>query len=275
MCEAAYDGETTIEFQQTVKAKAEAGLHLTILKRAYKTKETVPTTQKKKQQDPPESTTMPKCYAKELLTYIDLEALDFDQAKTIHSKLHVITPTLPSQVEYSTHTIVSLREAPMAIKTTYENYNYDMDAFPKKGNDATVLESFSITADFPLDALASLTHDQAMAMLTNYNNNNDQNSKYKTLHRKDLEALILVIHDIITALQEDNTDESSVSGEKGKKRRVAEKYINDTEMNDYEDTKWPDDIEDMFLLEHKNFQCLSNDHITKYIKAYTDYFNVP
>ena len=148
-----------------------------------------------------------------------------------------------------------------------------MDTFPKT-DQVPPLDSYSIKVTFLLDALATLTHDQPMAMLTNYYNNNDQN-RCKTLHRKDREALILVIHDIITALQEDNTDESSVSGEKGKKRRVAEKYINDTEMSDYEDTKWPDDIEDMFLLEHKNFQRLSNDHITKYIKAYTDYFNVP
>ena len=54
---------------------------------------------------------MPKCYAKELLKNIDFDALDFDQAKAIHSKLHVITPTLPSQVDYFHHDLTTLREA--------------------------------------------------------------------------------------------------------------------------------------------------------------------
>lgn len=144
--------------------------------------------------------TMPKCYAKELLTNIDFDALDFDQAKTIHSKLHIITPTLSSQVDYSHHTLSSLREALLNIKKTHETYNYVMDAFPPK-DVAPAPDSYSITPTFPLDALASLTHDQAMAMLTNYYNSNDQGGKCKTLHRKDREALILIIHDIIKELQ--------------------------------------------------------------------------
>ena len=91
-----------------------------------------------------------------------------------------------------------------------------MDTFPKP-DQVPPLDSYSIKVTFLLDALATLTHDQPMAMLTNYYNNNNQSGKCKVLHRKDLGALILIIYDIIKELRDDKPDEYTPNMEKSKK----------------------------------------------------------
>ena len=145
---------------------------------------------------------MTKCVAKELLTNLDYDALDYDQAKKIHAKLHVITPNLPTQVDYTNHDLDSLKTALLAIKSTYEKYDYNMSAF-LPSTDVLAPQTYVIDTTFPLDALSTLLQDQAMAMLTNYYNNNNLSGKTKTLHRKDHSALILIIYDIIKSLQKD------------------------------------------------------------------------
>ena len=86
--------------------------------------------QSHKDSSSPEHNIMTKCVAKELLQNLDFDALDFDQAKSIHTKLHIITPTLQNQVDYSTHDLSSLKSALHVIRATYEEHQYDMSKFP-------------------------------------------------------------------------------------------------------------------------------------------------
>lgn len=216
---------------------------------------------------------MTKCVAKELLQNLDFDALDFDQAKTIHAKLHVITPTLSSKVDYTNHDLTSLKKALLDIKLTYEKYHYDMSAFPTP-EDVQAPSSYVINDTFPIDALSTLTQDQAMAMLTNHFNKNNLSGKTKTLHRKDLGTLILLIYDIIKELQSPNQPTTTDTNTTSKKQRIKENFIEDTVMTDSKSDEWPDEIADMYQLNYNEYLELNDASIKKYIQAYTTYFNV-
>lgn len=134
------------------------------------------------------------------------------------------------------------------------------------------MQSYNISSTFPIAAISALSKDQTLSMLTNYNNNNGLEGKTKTLHRKDVSALLLLIHDIITELK--SPAHNKTAAPTGKKQRIKEKYIRDTEMKESNSNEWPDDIDDMYQLNYDEYLELDDPTVVKYIKACTKYFNV-